>query len=338
MKKIFTLLCATLLAGNMMAQMHGGAMNFSGTSSFSVSTQKIVSESDTIQFAMASATAGSITFPSMTGMATIPSFTVQNVTFSMDMSTHLVTFAEQNFSTTTTNEKGEEKTVSGKLSGSYSMADNKMSLTAVFKYGNMPLELTYIVDAYFIKPVTASPLYVSVGGSFNYQSASVTYNVRKYKDGDTEKVDVEIPTYTLDETVMGNLTLGTYTVKGLTYNEEKGGYYRDYANDVMTFHFTAVNNGKTTMDQDYTFNADKQNDILVTYNGTTVSDIVNTFQMGAMPFQIVSKFTAPTTGISTVNSTESVKNDGKTYNLSGQQVDSSYKGVVIVNGKKFLQK
>lgn len=32
------------------------------------------------------------------------------------------------------------------------------------------------------------------------------------------------------------------------------------------------------------------------------------------------------------------KNDGKWFNLTGQQVDKSYKGVVIVNGKKFVNK
>lgn len=32
------------------------------------------------------------------------------------------------------------------------------------------------------------------------------------------------------------------------------------------------------------------------------------------------------------------KTDGKWFNLSGQQVDKSYKGVVIVNGKKFVNK
>ena len=30
--------------------------------------------------------------------------------------------------------------------------------------------------------------------------------------------------------------------------------------------------------------------------------------------------------------------DGKWYNLAGQQVDKNYKGVVIVNGKKFVNK
>lgn len=340
MKKIITLLCATLMAGNMMAQMPG-AMKFAGASKVSVLTMSGSSESDTIQFAMTSGTAGSITFPTMTvsGMPSVPSFTVQGAAFTMDMATHLVTLAEQDFTTTTTNENGEEKTVSGTLSGSYSMADNKMSLTAVFKYGTMPSALTYTIDAYYIKAVTAAPLYVSVNGTFNYQNESVIYNVRKYKDGDVEKVDVEIPTYTLTGTVMGDLTLGTYTVKGLTYSEDKGGYYRDYANDGMSFHFSAVSGGKTTMDGDYAFNSSKQNDILVTYNGTAVSSIVNTFQMGSMPFPISSSFTSKTSdGISTVKRSEGTKTDGKMYNLSGQQVNSGYKGVVIVNGKKFFRK
>ena len=334
MKKVFTLLFAAFTATNMMAQMHG-AMSFAGKSNVAVQEVNSASESDTIKFTMTSGAAGSITFPSMKySEMVIPSFTVDNVAFSMDISTHLVTFSEQVFSATVS----EGKTASGKLSGTYSMADNKMSITAVFKYGSMPLDLTYTIDGYYVKAVTATPLYVSVGGTFNYQNESVTYNVRKYKDGDVEKLDVEIPTYTLDGTVMGNLTLGTYTVKGLTYNEAKGGYYHDYANDGLTFHFTAVNKGITTMDNDYAFNAEKQNDILVTYDGNTVSDIKNTFQMGAMPFSIVSTFKSPTTGISSVTTSETVKTDGKMYNMSGQQVNEGYKGVVIMNGKKYFNK
>ena len=334
MKKVFTLLFAAFTATNMMAQMHG-AMSFAGKSNVAVQEVNSASESDTIKFTMTSGAAGSITFPSMKyEKMEIPSFTVDNATFTMDMSTHLVTFSEQVFSATVS----EGKTASGKLSGTYSMADNKMSITAVFKYGCMPLDLTYTIDGYYVKAVTATPLYVSVGGTFNYQNESVTYNVRKYKDGDVEKLDVEIPTYTLDGTVMGNLTLGTYTVKGLTYDEAKGGYYHDYANDGLTFHFTAVYNGTTTMDYDYAFNAEKQNDILVTYDGNTVSDIKNTFQMGTMPFSIVSTFKSPTTGISSVTTSETVKTDGKMYNMSGQQVNEGYKGVVIMNGKKYFNK
>ena len=44
------------------------------------------------------------------------------------------------------------------------------------------------------------------------------------------------------------------------------------------------------------------------------------------------------TGIANPVITTNKVGDGKWYNLSGQQVDKSYKGVVIVNGKKFVNK
>lgn len=57
----------------------------------------------------------------------------------------------------------------------------------------------------------SSPITVSIGGMMNYENAGVTYQVRKYMDGETQKMDVTVPTYTLDNTVMGNMTLGSYT-------------------------------------------------------------------------------------------------------------------------------
>lgn len=336
MKKFFTLVFATMMAANMMAQHE--SMSFAGKSHISVTAQVTVdipNESDTVKFDMK---ASSITFPTMKGDVTVPSFIVNNVSYDMDMSKHLVTMSEQDFSTTTINENGVEKKVEGKLSGTFSLEDYKMSIKAVFKYGDMPFPLTYTIDAYYVKPIEAKPLYVSVGGKFNYQNESVTYNVRKYMDGDVEKLDVEIPTYELKNTVMGDLTLGTYTVTGLTYDEAKGGYYRDYKDDELTFHFTAVNGGKTNMDGDYAFNSEKDNNILVTYSGTTVDDIKNTFQMGSMPFGIVSTFKSSTSSISSVSTNETVNANAKMYNLSGQQVNDSYKGVVIVNGKKYINK
>ena len=82
MKKIFTLIFATLMAGNIMAQMHG-ALRFAGASSVKVLTTNIDNPSDTIKFEMASMSAGNITLPAMKGMATIPSFTIENVAFTM---------------------------------------------------------------------------------------------------------------------------------------------------------------------------------------------------------------------------------------------------------------
>lgn len=335
MKKFFTLVFATMLAGNMMAQMHG-ALTFAGASTMSVLTQNTENASDTVKFEMASMSAGNITLPAMKGMATIPSFTIKNVAFTMGAN-HVITMDEQPFEAQVTVD-GVEKDIKGSsVSGTYNMADNSLTLKAVFQYGAMPFAMTYNIKSYYVKAVT-SAINVNVGGMFPYANESVTYNVRKYMDGDVQKVDVEVPTYTLDNTLMGNLTLGTYTVKGLVYDEEKGGFYRDYKNDGLSFHFTAEKDGNKTMDGDFEFNSAKDNNILVKYNGSKITDIVNTFQMGAMPFCIVSSFNSATTGISSVKNDVQKKNDGKMYNLNGQVVSESYKGVVIVNGKKYFKK
>ena len=335
MKKFFTLVFATMLAGNMMAQMHG-ALTFAGASTMSVLTQNTENASDTVKFEMASMSAGNITLPAMKGMSTIPSFTIKNVAFTMGEN-HVITMADQAFTSKVTVD-GVEKNITGSsISGTYNMADNSLTLKAVFQYGAMPFPMTYNIKSYYVKAVT-SAITVNVGGMFPYANEGVTYNVRKYMDGDVQKVDVEVPTYTLDNTLMGNLTLGTYTVKGLTYDEEKGGFYRDYKEDGLTFHFTAEKDGNKTMDGDFEFNSAKDNNILVKYNGTKITDIVNTFQMGAMPFSIVTSFNSAATGISSVKNDVQKKNDGKMYNLNGQVVSESYKGVVIVNGKKYFKK
>ena len=324
-----------MLAGNMMAQMYG-ALTFAGASTMSVFNQDTENASDTVKFEMASMSAGNITLPAMKGMATIPSFTIKNVAFTMGEN-HVITMADQAFTSKVTVD-GVEKNITGSsISGTYNMADNSLTLKAVFKYGAMPFAMTYNIKSYYVKAVT-SAINVNVGGMFPYANEGVTYNVRKYMDGDVQKVDVEVPTYTLDNTVMGNLTLGTYTVKGLTYDEEKGGFYRDYKNDGLSFHFIAEQNGNKTMDGDFEFNSAKDNNILVKYNGSKITDIVNTFQMGAMPFGIVSSFNSAATGISSVKNDVQKKNDGKMYNLNGQVVSESYKGVVIVNGKKYFKK
>lgn len=338
MKRIFTLLFAVLTATTIMAQMHG-PMKFVGASKMSVSTMNIDNPSDTILFAMNGMESGNITLPAMKGMQTIPSFTISGAKFTLGEN-HVVTFADQTFSTKVKVD-GDEKNITGSsLSGTYNMADNSLSLTVVFQYGKMPMSMTYSVKGYYVKAVS-NPITVTVGGQFTYNNDNVTYELRRYKDGETDKLDVTVPSYTLANTIMGNLTLGSYTVKGLVYDEAQGGYYRDYKNDGLKFHFTAVQGGKTTMDKDYDFATDKDNNILVKYEGNNVSSIVNTFQVGTMPFGIVSVFSGATTSINNITTTPSHDfntTPSQQYNLAGQRVDNNYKGIVIVNGKKYLRK
>lgn len=338
MKRIFTLLFAAFTATTIMAQMHG-PMKFVGASNMKVSTMSNDNPSDTILFAMNGMESGNITLPAMKGMKTIPSFTISGAKFTLGEN-HVVTFADQTFSTKVKVD-GAEKNITGtSLSGTYNMEDNSLSLTVVFQYGKMPMSMTYSVKGYYVKAVS-NPITVTVGGQFTYNNDNVTYELRRYKDGETDKLDVTVPSYTLANTIMGNLTLGSYTVKGLVYDEAQGGYYRDYKNDGLKFHFTAVQGGKTTMDKDYDFATDKDNNILVKYEGNDVSSIVNTFQVGTMPFGIVSVFSGATTSINGVTTTPSHDlntTPSQQYNLAGQRVDNNYKGIVIVNGKKYLRK
>ena len=81
MKKFFTLALATLMTGNMMAQMHG-ALKFAGASTANVMNQNVENPSDTVKFEMVDATSGNITLPNIAkDDLVIPPFTIANVAF-----------------------------------------------------------------------------------------------------------------------------------------------------------------------------------------------------------------------------------------------------------------
>lgn len=336
MRKIFTAV-ATLATLSAAAQSHE-PMRFVGKASVSVMSQDVALPSDTITFGMNSMTSGDITFPEVQGgMGVIPSFTVKDVAFEMSDG-HTVVFPEQTF-TSQVNVDGEEKTVSGSsFSGTYDMTDHSLSLRLEYKYGSMPFATTYTIKGYYLKPVSGE-IKVTVGGVYDYTNADVTYYVRKYEDGGEQLVDVGVPAYSLKGTVMGDLNLGEYTVCGLAYDETRQGWWRDYRNDGLSFSFEAVQNGEKVMSGDYLFNPDKDNNILVSYDGSNVCAITNTFQMGTMPFGIVSVFSASTTDIAVVSADKTVNaTPTGVYGMDGTRLRDDAKGLVIVNGKKCVRK
>lgn len=140
---------------------------------------------------------------------------------------------------------------------------------------------------------TTQAISVTVGGIFGpYVNESVTYEARLYTEGTETKLDVRMCEYNLPHTQIGDLTLGTYTVCGLVYDEEKDGYYRDYTGDNISFHFKSSGG----FDSDYVFT--KLGNLLVKMDGTSIAYACNNFTPGAMPFPIVSNFgTDPATGI-----------------------------------------
>ena len=250
MKKIFTLFLALVASvTTLMAQGQHGAMRFAGKSAFQVATVIVPVESDTVVYQAASQSTANITIPAMSYQMgqkteTIPSFVIHDVTFTMDMSTMTATFDEQTFSETITVD-GEEKAITGeKLVGAYRHDSfNTFVLSITFMYGNMPMPVTYTIEAYYIKTYT-DKLEVMIDKKYTVEN--VSYDVRTYPEGDATLIDVEVPTFDLPDATIGALTSGGYTVKGLAFDESTGGYYRDYSGDGLSLHFHTA-----TIDGDY---------------------------------------------------------------------------------------
>jgi hypothetical protein len=94
--------------------------------------------------------------------------------------------------------------------------------------------------------------------------------------------------------------------------------------------------------QEFTQNEKGENIVAVKSNGTVTINAVagGTYYVLAAGTKLGFygfKFTAGTSGISNINASEAA-NEGATFNLLGQKVASNAKGLVIKNGKKFINK
>jgi len=159
MKKLFTLFVCLCAVTTLLAQ-PGSAMKFAGPAHIGVIGYDATQEnpSDTIVFLMNSASDGDITLPSLTYTAmgtTIPSFTIHSAKFEFDMATMSANFPAQSFNDSVL--VGDKwKTITGdSLSAYYNGQDHTFSLFARFSYGSMPVQITYSINAAYIKEETA---------------------------------------------------------------------------------------------------------------------------------------------------------------------------------------
>lgn len=177
--------------------------------------------------------------------------------------------------------KEYEATISGPMTAPVITIPSLMGGTTIqFHVGEPPV-------AYQIVGNHVGLVSVTVGGQFGpYLHEDVTYKIVANEDG---TVNLVMPQYELTGTVMGDLTVGGYTVSNIAYDEELGAFVRDYTGDGLSMHLIAVNDGTTTMDNDYELTKLGNVVIQPTSDGIT---IVNSFQPGNMPFPIVATFTS----------------------------------------------
>lgn len=124
---------------------------------------------------------------------------------------------------------------------------------------------------------------VVVGGMQTY-TARIKYVVVENADG---TMDLHVPEYRLEGTVMGDLTLGDYVVRDIARDEAKNAYVRQYGKDKLSMRFKAEKEGAATMDNVYDF---KESSTVTVRNTDKGVAVVNSFTLGAMPFPIVATF------------------------------------------------
>ena len=186
----------------------------------------------------------------------------------------------------------------------------------------------------------------------DYSCPNVTYTITKNSDG---TIDLILPEFTLEKTTIGTITVGSYTVKNISYNDTEKKYFRDYTSDGLSMHLK-VSGVLMNLDGDYPL--EKAGNISVTLSNDGQAIIVNNFQPGKMPFLITSTFKSNSS--SYIQSISTSRNfSGKAYTLSGIAVsqnssvasdssDNSYNSstpssrygneILIMNGRKFLSK
>ena len=177
MKKTFTLF--TILFACLTAMAQHGEMKFAGPSKFGVEAMDAwqENEKDVIIFKMNSTSEANITLPALTYNkmnVTIPSFTIHNLKFDYDMATRNASFPEQKYEETF-KVGDEEKTVKGSsFNAEYNATEKSFKITTKLSYGKMPVVVTYIIDAVYVKEETtginsvaasnAQPIYFDLSG------------------------------------------------------------------------------------------------------------------------------------------------------------------------------
>lgn len=187
--------------------------------------------------------------------------------------------------------------------------------------------------------------------SETFTKDGLTLNINKDGKGedapmtiDSNKKKVDNVQYTLRLKLSGTGSVSDLEklVRVVSFNVEGPGNiyvvaaHASSSGDPRTLKVAAVvDNAMTSLD-DISYDANEIKSFTVKYNQNKAAKILIYSGKSGMNIYDI-KFTPTTsTGISSVNAAAAKKN-GKTYNMAGQEVSSSAKGIVIKNGKKYVK-
>lgn len=209
--------------------------------------------------------------------------------------------------------------------------EGSKEITAVF---NATGETGYAFDE--VKDTIA----VTVAAPKAPEFAFAEKDTLKLKEGDDAAivVNLTIPEGTELSGITGRVTLPTgvafsATAQGVELKDEDGDVNTN--GNTAKFTVTKAENGVLLTINITGAPGFKDGDVKVEATATSKAGTV--FDKVTINRVVINQ-TAATTGISSINANVEKQQNGARYNLAGQRVDESYKGVVIMNGKKFIAK
>ena len=128
---------------------------------------------------------------------------------------------------------------------------------------------------------------LKVGGVFGpFTSATVGYKVTANEDGSIN-VTASEEKYT-GVPMVGNLTIGTYTVKNLAYDKATNSFSRDYSSDDLKVYLKSEG-GIMSLNNNYAFESPSKIIVKLDENGTLT--ITNRYKLKRMPMSISATYT-----------------------------------------------
>ena len=125
-----------------------------------------------------------------------------------------------------------------------------------------------------------------VGMPGSYTSPTVEYKVTANEDGSIN-VTASEEKYT-GVPMVGNLTIGTYTVKNLAYDKATNSFSRDYSSDDLKVYLKSEG-GIMSLDNNYSFESPSNIIVKLDENGTLT--ITNRYKLKRMPMSISATYT-----------------------------------------------
>lgn len=180
---------------------------------------------------------------------------------------------------------GEASKYSAEMSGSMTNISIKIpslmqGVTINWHYGEVPVALK-------VSGNYSGTTSLMVGTSMGpYSSATVSYTITANEDG---TINVTAPQeHYKDIMMVGNLTIGSYVVKNLSYDESSHSFVRNYGKDDVKVYLKSEG-GVMSLDKEYSFVDKSEITVKLEENGSLT--IKNDYSLARMPMGLSATYT-----------------------------------------------